>query len=102
MQRYNQSVNEVLEENKSQLEGLKPKEVELRQAENGFNELKEKKKTSTWELFIDTLKDPLVIVLLLVAFVQLFLGEFVESLVIFIVLMINSVVAVVQDRKSVV
>lgn len=100
MQRYNQSVNEVLEETKSQLEGLKPKEVELRQAENGFNELKEKKKTSTWELFIDTLKDPMVIVLLLVAFVQLFLGEFVESLVIFIVLMINSVVAVVQTKRA--
>ena len=100
MQRYNQSVNEVLEENKSQLEGLKPKEVELRQAENGFNELKEKKKTSTWELFIDILKDPMVIILLLVAFVQLFLGEFVESLVIFIVLMINSVVAVVQTKRA--
>ncbi|ARE28802.1 Calcium-transporting ATPase [Lactococcus cremoris] len=100
MQRYNQSVNEVLEETKSQLEGLKPKEVELRQAENGFNELKEKKKTSTWELFIDILKDPMVIILLLVAFVQLFLGEFVESLVIFIVLMINSVVAVVQTKRA--
>ena len=100
MQRYNQSVNEVLEETKSQLEGLKPKEVELRQAENGFNELKEKKKTSTWELFIDTLKDPMVIILLLVAFVQLFLGEFVESLVIFIVLMINSVVDVVQTKRA--
>ncbi|WP_101962041.1 cation-translocating P-type ATPase [Lactococcus cremoris] len=100
MQRYNQSVNEVLEETKSQLEGLKPKEVELRQAENGFNELKEKKKTSTWELFIDTLKDPMLIILLLVAFVQLFLGEFVESLVIFIVLMINSVVAVVQTKRA--
>ena len=100
MQRYNQSVNEVLEETKSQLEGLKPKEVELRQAENGFNELKEKKKTSNWELFIDTLKDPMVIILLLVAFVQLFLGEFVESLVIFIVLMINSVVAVVQTKRA--
>ncbi|KZK04864.1 Calcium-transporting ATPase [Lactococcus cremoris] len=100
MQRYNQSVNEVLKETKSQLEGLKPKEVELRQAEDGFNELKEKKKTSTWELFIDTLKDPMVIVLLLVAFVQLFLGEFVESLVIFIVLMINSVVAVVQTKRA--
>ncbi|MCT4431614.1 cation-translocating P-type ATPase [Lactococcus cremoris] len=100
MQRYNQSVNEVLEETKSQLEGLKPKEVELRQAENGFNELKEKKKTSTWELFIDTLKDPMVIILLLVAFVQLFLGEFVESLVIFILLMINSVVAVVQTKRA--
>ncbi|MDR9866602.1 cation-translocating P-type ATPase [Lactococcus cremoris] len=100
MQRYNQSVNEVLKKTKSQLEGLKPKEVELRQAEDGFNELKEKKKTSTWELFIDTLKDPMVIVLLLVAFVQLFLGEFVESLVIFIVLMINSVVAVVQTKRA--
>ncbi len=62
--------------------------------------MKEKKKTSTWELFIDTLKDPMVIILLLVAFVQLFLGEFVESLVIFIVLMINSVVAVVQTKRA--
>ncbi|MCQ4972133.1 cation-translocating P-type ATPase [Lactococcus lactis] len=100
MQSYNQSVNEVLEETKSQFEGLSPKEVENRQAKDGFNELKEKKKTSTWELFIDTLKDPMVIILLLVAFVQLFLGEFVESLVIFIVLMINSVVAVVQTKRA--
>ncbi|WP_439329011.1 P-type ATPase, partial [Bacillus cereus] len=46
------------------------------------------------------LKDPMVIILLLVAFVQLFLGEFVESLVIFIVLMINSVVAVVQTKRA--
>ncbi|MDV2631566.1 cation-translocating P-type ATPase [Lactococcus lactis] len=100
MQPYNQSVNEVLEETKSQFEGLSPKEVENRQAKDGFNELKEKKKTSTWELFIDTLKDPMVIILLLVAFVQLFLGEFVESLVIFIVLMINSMVAVVQTKRA--
>ncbi|KST99560.1 cation-translocating P-type ATPase [Lactococcus lactis] len=100
MQPYNQSVNEVLEETKSQFEGLSPKEVENRQAKDGFNELKEKKKISTWELFIDTLKDPMVIILLLVAFVQLFLGEFVESLVIFIVLMINSVVAVVQTKRA--
>ncbi|MDG4963776.1 cation-translocating P-type ATPase [Lactococcus lactis] len=100
MQPYNQSVNEVLEETKSQFEGLSSKEVENRQAKDGFNELKEKKKTSTWELFIDTLKDPMVIILLLVAFVQLFLGEFVESLVIFIVLMINSVVAVVQTKRA--
>ena len=100
MQPYNQSVNEVLEETKSQFEGLSPKEVENRQAKDGFNELKEKEKTSTWELFIDTLKDPMVIILLLVAFVQLFLGEFVESLVIFIVLMINSVVAVVQTKRA--
>lgn len=100
MQRYNQSINEVLEETKSQFEGLSLKEVENRQAKDGFNELKEKKKTSTWELFIDTLKDPMVIILLLVAFVQLFLGEFVESLVIFIVLMINSVVAVVQTKRA--
>ncbi|MGO2631432.1 MAG: cation-translocating P-type ATPase [Lactococcus lactis] len=100
MQPYNQSVNEVLEETKSQFEGLSPKEVENRQAKDGFNELKEKKKTSTWELFIDTLKAPMVIILLLVAFVQLFLGEFVESLVIFIVLMINSVVAVVQTKRA--
>ena len=44
MQPYNQSVNEVLEETKSQFEGLSPEEVENRQAKDGFNELKEKNK----------------------------------------------------------
>ena len=78
MQPYNQSVNEVLEETKSQFEGLSPEEVENRQAKDGFNELKEKKKTSTWELFIDTLKDTNVIILILCSFLQSVLVEFVK------------------------
>lgn len=100
MQYYNQSSQETLKLTTSSTQGLSNKEVEQRQSRDGFNELKEKEKTSTWQLFIETLKDPMVIILLLVAFVQLFLGEFIESLVIFIVLMINSAVAVIQTKRA--
>jgi Ca2+-transporting ATPase len=100
VQYYNQSTEEVLKATSSHLNGLEQEEVETRQAKDGFNELEAKKSASTWQLFIETLKDPMVIILLLVAFVQLFLGEFIESIVIFIVLMINSAVAVIQTKRA--
>ena len=100
MEHYNHSSEEVLKAEGSQLEGLSPQEVESRQAKYGFNELKEKEKASIWQLFVETLKDPMVIILLLVAFVQIFLGEFIESVVIFVVLLINSAVAVIQTKRA--
>lgn len=51
-------------------------------------------------MFIDTFKDPMVIVLLIVAIVQIVLGEAVESLIIFAVLIINSILSVVQTKKQ--
>ncbi|GAB3961557.1 hypothetical protein GCM10027614_84930 [Micromonospora vulcania] len=52
------------------------------------------------KLFLETFKDPMVIVLVIAALVQLVLGEVVESLIIFLVLIVNSIISVVQTRKS--
>ena len=64
------------------------------------NELEEKSKTPTWKLFIESFKDPLVIILLVAALVQVFLGEVVESVIIFSVLILNSILGVVQTQES--
>lgn len=100
MQYYNESPNDALKKTMSQMQGLNLDEVKKRQLQEGYNELNEMKKVSTWTLFVDTLKDPMVIILLLVAFIQLFLGEFIESIVILVVLMINSFVAVIQSKRA--
>ncbi|MGL6153574.1 MAG: calcium-translocating P-type ATPase, PMCA-type [Cetobacterium sp.] len=97
---YQKSKEETLELLKSSSKGLTTQEATKRLEEFGGNELKEKSKTSTWQMIVDSFKDPLVIILVLAAVVQMFLGEMVESLVIFIVLILNSILGVVQSKKA--
>lgn len=84
----------------SSLDGLSQIEVMNRLNKNGLNELRENEKVSTWKLFLESFKDPLVIILLTAALVQIFLGEVVESVIIFAVLTLNSILGVVQTKKA--
>ena len=97
---YQVELDEVMEKVASQSSGLTQQEASKRLETNGFNQLKEAPKKSTWSLFFETFKDAMVIVLLVVAVVQMLMGAYVESLVIFIVLMMNSVVSVIQTKKA--
>ncbi|WP_420809379.1 cation-translocating P-type ATPase [Aquibacillus halophilus] len=80
--------------------GLSKEEAKSRLERDGYNEIEDKEKVPTWKLFLETLKDSMVIVLLVAAGVQLILGEVVESVIIFIVILLNSVISVVQTRKA--
>lgn len=84
----------------SQSEGLSQQEASKRLERDGLNQLKEAPKKSSLALFLETFKDAMVIVLLIVAVVQMVMGAYVESLVIFIVLLMNSVVSVIQTKKA--
>lgn len=97
---YKQLLTEVLKETKSTENGLSQAEAAERLRVNGYNQLAEKKKKSSLQLFLETFKDAMVIVLLIVAVVQMVMGAYVESLVIFIVLLMNSVVSVIQTKKA--
>ena len=97
---YQKSSEEVINKLKSDISGLSSKEAKSRLEKYGYNELAEKSKVSIWKLFLDSFKDPLVIILLIAALVQVFLGEVVESSIIFAVLMLNSILGVVQTKKA--
>lgn len=100
MEFYQYSKEDVLELVNSNGKGLSSEEVQSRLQRDGYNELADKDKVSTYKLFLETFKDPMVIVLLVAAAVQILIGEMVESLIIFLVLLINSVISVVQTRKA--
>ena len=97
---YQKDSVQVLNDLDSNLTGLTQEEVTSRLKNYGRNVLKEKPKTPTWKLFLESFKDPLVIILLVAAMTQVFLGDTVESLIIFAVLGINAVLGVVQTKKA--
>ncbi|MDK2563369.1 calcium-translocating P-type ATPase, PMCA-type [Romboutsia sedimentorum] len=95
-QRYIESVKRL----NSNINGLESDQIQKRLDEFGYNELKEGKKVPMWKLFLESFKDPLVIILLIAAIVQVFLGEMVESIIIFIVIILNSILGVTQTKKA--
>ncbi|MUK88846.1 HAD-IC family P-type ATPase [Ornithinibacillus sp. L9] len=100
MEFYRRTAAEVLDTVNASEKGLTNEEVQKRIEQEGYNEIADKEKVSTWKLFLETFKDPMVIVLLIAAGVQLVLGEIVESVIIFLVLILNSVISVVQTKKA--
>lgn len=100
MDYYKESNETVLSSLNTSTEGIMTEDAKKRQEEQGFNEISRKDRQSTLSMFIDTFKDPMVIVLLIVAIVQIVLGEAVESLIIFAVIIINSILSVVQTKKA--
>ncbi|MBM6837012.1 cation-translocating P-type ATPase, partial [Clostridium saudiense] len=97
---YRKEYSDVVKELQSNDKGITSSEAKNRLERDGYNELKEGTKVPLWKMFLESFKDPLVIVLLIAAIVQIFLGEVVESIIIFLVVILNSVLGVTQTRKA--
>ncbi len=107
MKHYLHEVNEVFAEVKSNENGLTSVEAEKRLQENGKNKLAEGKKITTFERFMDQLKDPMIIILIVAAVISA-VTEMIEhglvvptdTLIILAVVLINAVLGVVQESKA--
>lgn len=100
---YNKDINELIEEFKTNLnDGLSDEEVKKRLEEYGYNELEAKKKTSTLIKFLLQFKDILIIILIIAGIIQLITdpSDWIESVIIFIVIIINAILGVVQENKA--
>lgn len=90
--------------------GLADDEVKQRQQQYGLNELEEPDATPLWQLILDQFKDQLVLILLasaVISFVLALLEEneslgtaLVEPAVIFLILIANATVGVIQERNA--
>lgn len=108
MKHYLHTTDEVFSEVKSSSQGLTSAEAEKRLEKSGKNKLAEAKKVSTFSRFIDQLKDPMIIILLVAAVISAATemiehGGFVtptDAIIILIVVLINAVLGVVQESKA--
>lgn len=104
-EQYQLSTQEVLDSLQTGPAGLSSKEVEHRLQKYGENKLKEAKKPSVFQRFLEQLKDPMLLILLAAAAVSAVTnaisGEsFTEVFIILIVVLLNAILGVVQESKA--
>ena len=107
MKEYLREFSEVLEENKTSLQGLDSSEAAKRLEENGKNKLAEGKKDSLLKRFLSQLADPMIIILIVAAVISavtaVFNGEsegWADVIIIMVVVIINAVLGVYQESKA--
>lgn len=79
--------------------GLSEAEAKRRLAENGANTMKEARKKTVAENFVEQLNDPLIYVLLAAALVSVLLKELSDAVIIGVVVVVNALVGVIQEEK---
>ena len=80
--------------------GLVAEEVKRRQEKFGLNRITARRGTPAWLKFLQQFNQPLVYILLVAVGVTAFLGEWVDSSVIFGVVLINAIVGFLQEAKA--
>lgn len=80
--------------------GLSADEVSRRRQKSGFNRVSSRPATPNWLKWMRQFNQPLVYILLVAVGVTAFLGEWVDSSVIFGVVLINAVVGFLQEAKA--
>lgn len=80
--------------------GLSENEVQLRLEKYGHNKLKGKPKKSIISLFFSQLKDMLIYVLLASAVITMIIGEYTDSIIILLVIILNAAIGVFQEYKA--
>ena len=103
---YRLSTEEVLSELQTSEQGLSSQEAAKRLEQYGHNKLKEAEKATWLQRFINQLKDPMLIILMIAAGVSALTGmlsghnEWAEVIIIVAVVLLNAILGVVQESKA--
>ncbi|WBF05579.1 calcium-translocating P-type ATPase, PMCA-type [Methanothermobacter thermautotrophicus] len=94
------SLDEVLKELKTSRKGLSQDEASRRLEKYGKNELVEEKKAGPVKLFLSQFMDILIILLILAAVASYFVGDVLDSAVILFVVVVNATVGFIQEYRA--
>ncbi|MFX0046486.1 MAG: cation-translocating P-type ATPase, partial [Candidatus Hermodarchaeota archaeon] len=97
---YNLSSDDVIKQLGSNHHGLSQQEAKERLEQFGHNELAGREKTSPWLLFLDQFKSFLIIILLIAVALSAILGEVVDAIVIFVIILFAAGLGFVQEYRA--
>jgi len=97
---HNKTIEQVLKELKTTAKGLSQAEADERLKQYGLNEIKEAKKVSPFEIFINQFNSIVIWILIAATIISAFLKEYVDSIVILIILILIAVLGFVQEYRA--
>jgi len=80
--------------------GLTTKVAIKRQEKYGYNELKKEKETTKLKIFLDQFKNALILLLIFAGILSLALGEKIESVAIFVIILLNAILGFIQEYRA--
>ena len=94
-------VNHVLKELQvDPLRGLSPEEAGSRLSKHGPNELTHEEKASPWVLFFSQFKNVLMLILIVATILCAFVGEYVDAVIILVIVVFCAVLGFVQEYRA--
>jgi P-type Mg2+ transporter len=90
----------VLAQMKSQVEGLDESEAQARLAQYGFNEIASEKPRTFWTRLLDMVKNPLVVLLSVLALISLLTGDLRATIVILTMVILGVVLRFFQEMRA--
>lgn len=98
---FSKSTEEVLKEiNVNLSQGLSDEEAKTRLGKYGLNKLASKKKKSIFQLFFTQLQEWLIYILFAAVIITLMMGEYIDAIIIILVILTNAVLGVIQEIKA--
>jgi Ca2+-transporting ATPase len=97
---YNLTPEETITNIGTKVSGLDTDEASKRLIEYGPNEIARAKKISPWLLFLEQFKDLLIIILLIAVVLSAILGETVDAIVIFVIILFAAGLGFVQEYRA--
>lgn len=101
MSYYKKSIEDVAGEFWTDLHfWLDDKQIQEKQDKYWLNILKHENKISAWKVFFDQFKSLLILILIIAAVISFFVWEMVDSVVIILIVILNSILGFVQEYKA--
>ncbi|MEM3555120.1 MAG: calcium-transporting P-type ATPase, PMR1-type [Candidatus Micrarchaeia archaeon] len=100
MEWHSMNVREVLSKLGTSEDGLSEEEARRRLEKFGFNELKEMRRKSPVQMFLEQFKNMLIVILIIAALIAALLGETVDAFAILVIVVLNAVLGFVQEYRA--
>lgn len=83
-----------------QFSGLTPEELKFSRDQYGFNQMEAPDKNAWWQMLLEILKEPMLILLFAIAIIYLIVGNYGESLFMLAAIVLVSTISFYQDNRS--
>jgi Ca2+-transporting ATPase len=97
---HNLSAAETIESLGANRQGLTGEDAQRRLSQFGPNELQEKKKAAPWKIYLEQFKGFLIIILLVAIALTIIVGEYVDAVVITVIVLFVTILGFIQEYRA--